>query len=88
MHNGEVPAYEEQMGQQMTVNSSDGKHQVVEAYVTNSTCDKVDERSDGSKMKQNLIMALGEMESTIKVPGERAMSMPNIEHKIEKRIKM
>lgn len=83
LHNGEVPAYEDQM-EDMTVNGMDGKHQIVQAYVTNSTCDKVDERSDGINMKKNMIMAHGDMKSAlVKVPMEKALSMPNMENKMK-----
>lgn len=77
-----MPAYEEQMGQ-LAVNGEGGKHQVVQAYVTNTACDKIDERSDGSNMKQNMIMAHEEMSSVVKVQRKKAMSVPNIDHKLK-----
>lgn len=78
LHNGEVPAYEEQMD-----HGSNGKHNVVQAYVTNSTCDKIDERSDGMKMKVNMIMANEDLKMSMKNPMEKAMSMPNMENKMK-----
>lgn len=74
-----MPAYEDQVGQ-LAVNGAEGKHQVVQAYVTN---DKVDERSDGTNMKQNMIMAHDEMSSVVKMQRKKAMSVPNIDHKLK-----
>jgi hypothetical protein len=76
LHNGEVPAYNEQ--------SSNGKSNVVQAYVTNSTCEKVNERSDGIKMRLNMAMA-SENDMKSKLPFEKAMSMPNMENKMLKK---
>lgn len=79
LHSGEVPAYNEQVSQ-----STDGKHNVVQAYVTNSACEKVNERSDGVNMKLNMMMA-SEHDMKTKLPFEKAMSMPNMENKIIKK---
>lgn len=70
LHNGEVAEYDEQIA-----NASDEKHQVIEAYVTNSKVDKIDERSDGSKLQQNMILSKAHERM-------RALSMPDIETKI------
>jgi len=78
LHNGEVPAYDEQMDH----GSDQGKLHIVEAYVTN---DKVDERSDGATMKKNMIMANVsiDMRTSVKNPMEKAMSMPDMENKMK-----
>lgn len=80
LHDGEIPEYDEQVA-----HGSDGKHQVIEAYVTESKVDKVDERSDRTKMKQNMILSKAHqrIRSAIKVPMEKALSMPEIETKLK-----
>lgn len=78
LHDGEVPAYDEQVA-----NDIAGKHHVIEAYVTNSKCDKVDERSDGSNMRQNMIQANKQVELIANVKKEKSMSMPDIDNKIK-----
>lgn len=63
----------------------EGKHPI-QAYVVNSKCDKIDERADGLTMKKNMIMAVsesGDMKTNIKVPMEKAMSMPDMENKMK-----
>lgn len=80
LHNGEVPEYDEQMA-----HGSNAKLQVIEAYVTDSKVDKVDERSDGTKMKQNMILSKAHqrIKSAVKVPMEKAFSMPDMETKLK-----
>lgn len=79
LHNGEVPAYNDQATQKV-----DGKHNVVQAYVTSSTCEKVNERSEGVNMKMNMIIA-NENDMKSKMPFEKAKSMPNMENKMIKK---
>jgi hypothetical protein len=79
LHNGEVPAYDDQVS-----HNTDGKHNVVTAYVTNTACEKVNERSDGVNMKLNMMMA-NEHDMKSKMPFEKAKSMPNMENKMIKK---
>ena len=76
LHNGDVPAYDEQV--------ANGKSNMVQAYVTSSTCEKVNERSDGIKMRLNMAMA-SDHDMKSKLPFEKAMSMPNMENKMKKK---
>lgn len=62
-----------------------GKHPV-EAYVISSKCDRVDERSEGVTIKKNMIMGVRdheEIKTNVKVPMEKAMSMPDMENKMK-----
>lgn len=81
LHDGEVPAYDDQMAHEM-----EGKHPI-EAFVVNSKCDKIDERSDGTMMKNNIIMAVKDQEdmskTNMKVPMEKALSMPDMETRMK-----
>lgn len=79
LHNGEVPSYEEQAQHE---HNDDGKV-MVQAYVSNSRCDRIDERSDGNNMKKNIMMARVQMNVNSKVPMEKAMSMPDMENKMK-----
>lgn len=78
LHNGEIPEYDDQVAADINC-----KHNVIEAYVTNSKCDKVDERSDGSNMNQHMAMANKQVELIMNVKKEKSMSMPDIDNNIK-----
>jgi hypothetical protein len=77
LHSGEIPAYDHQNHEE-----SDGKLNIVQAYITN---DKIDERMDGVAMKKNILMSNVsiDMKMGLKNPMEKAASMPDMENKIK-----
>lgn len=85
LHDGEVPTYEEQM----KANEANNKHKVLEAYVTNEMKNnKVNERSDGSNLKQNMIMGANGTEeivdpNIIRIKRDKAMSLPDIDNNVK-----
>lgn len=79
LHSGEVLPYNEQVHDHPNA----GKSMEMQAMVSGSKFEKVNERSDGFNMKQNMIMASEIISAeTMMCPKEnRSMSMPDIETK-------
>lgn len=77
-----MAAYDEQVQQEEKEQKESGN---MEAYVKDSKCEKVDERSDGLNMKKNLLIAKlqEEMMQHMKAEKGRAFSMPDIENKVK-----
>lgn len=86
LHSGEIKPYKKQANDHS--NAGGGKHMEMQSIINSrSKLEKVNERSDGSNMKQNMIMAseiisVEAMLMTGHHPKEtRSMSMPDIETK-------
>lgn len=82
LHSGEVAAYDEKIQQE---EKNQKESVTMEAYIKDSKCEKVDERSDGLNMKKNLLIAKlqEEMMQSMKAEKGRAFSMPDIENKVK-----
>lgn len=84
LHSGEVKSYKDQVHEHP---NAGGKHMEMQSVVNSrSKFEKVNERSDGSNMKQNMIMAseiisVEEMVMMGHAKETRSMSMPDIETK-------
>jgi hypothetical protein len=78
LHSGEVLPYEEQVH-----DSPNGKQMEMQEMIQNTKIEKIDERSDGGNMKQNMIMA-SEIVSAKVMDKPRAMSMPIVDVKRER----
>jgi hypothetical protein len=80
LESGQVLSYEDQQ-------QSD-KDQPMELYVKTTSMEKIDERSDHTKMTQNMIMESEMMHAKnpmmMKTPMEKAMSMPNMENRMKR----
>lgn len=82
LHSGQVLSYDEQQ-------QHGDKDHPMELYIKTTSMEKVDERSDHTKMTQNMIME-SEMQQAknqmamAKTPMEKAMSMPNMENRMKR----
>lgn len=72
LQNGEILPYDEQI---------DPKQRNMEDFVMRSKLDKVDERSDGTTMRGNMMMACDQV---MKVKLEKSNSMPDMDNKMKK----
>jgi NADPH oxidase 5 len=77
LHNGEVLPYHEQVHE-----NPNGKMMEMQMMLKESKCEKVNERSDGKNMKQNMIMASEIIGAHVtKNPMEKSLSMPDMKTK-------